>query len=51
VQLGTLPKRDYGAYVSPDHPLQIRTAAGKVMAGLPTATAVAWTQAATPPKA
>jgi hypothetical protein len=51
VQLGTLPKRDYGVYVSPDHPLQIRTAAGKVMAGLPTATAVAWTQAATPPKA
>jgi hypothetical protein len=51
VQIGTLPKRDYGAYVSQDHPLQIRTSTGRVTATLPTATAVAWTQAATPPKA
>ena len=51
VQLGTLPKRGYGVYVSQDHPLQIRTSGGKVTATLPTATAVAWTQAETPPKA
>lgn len=51
VQLGTLPKKDYSAYVSQDHPLQIRTASGAVTATLPTATAVAWTQAAVPPPA
>ncbi|HET6816442.1 MAG TPA: hypothetical protein VFH66_04365 [Mycobacteriales bacterium] len=51
VQIGTLPKRDYNAYVSQDHPLQIRSRSGAVTATLPTATAVAWTQAATPPRA
>ena len=51
VQLGTLPKRDYAEYVSQDHPLQIRSESGDVTASLPTATAVAWTQAAVPPRA
>ena len=51
VQLGTLPKKEYEAYVSQDHPLQIRNASGTVTTTLPTATAVAWTQAAVPPRA
>jgi anti-sigma-K factor RskA len=50
VQLGSFPKKDYGANPSQDHPLTIRTASGATTARLPTATAIAWTQAATPPK-
>jgi len=49
IQVGTLPKKDFNVVVSQDHPLEVRSA-GKTTATLPTATAIAWTQAAVPPR-